>query len=247
MKKTNTIIALITIASLSFGLNNSGAMSLNNDFNLSLNSNEDIYGIQFDMHYDASLISIDELTNSSSLIDGVDIYAREKEAGFVRVLMFSMNLDKVASANQLTDVIDFNITPLTTNASINPVIVFDNIIVAGENGEKLEDVPSSFEYQTSLSDLVPTTTSLSNVYPNPFNPSTTIDYALSVNSDVSLSIYDMQGRMVRSLVADNQDAGTYNVVWNGLNDSGEQSASGIYLVMMEANGNIYQQSVTLLK
>jgi flagellar hook assembly protein FlgD len=53
--------------------------------------------------------------------------------------------------------------------------------------------------------------------------------------------------MVRSLVSANQDAGTYNVIWNGLNETGEQSASGIYLVMMEANGNIYQQSITLLK
>ena len=77
MKKTNTIITLIVMASLSFGLNTNSAMSLNNDFDLSFNSNEDIYGIQFDMHYDASVISIDELTNASSLISGVDIYSRE--------------------------------------------------------------------------------------------------------------------------------------------------------------------------
>ncbi len=246
MKKTNTLIALLTIVSLSFTLNNNSAMSVNNDFDLSFNSSKDVYGIQFDMHYDASLISVDELTNASSLVDGIDIYSREKEPGFVRVLMFSMNLDKIAIANQLTNVIDFNITPLSTNASLNPVIVFDNIIVAGENGQEL-DYPNSFEYQVSNSDLVPTSTALSNVYPNPFNPSTTIDYTLSVSSDVALSIYDMQGRIVRSLVSGNQDAGTYNVIWNGLNESGEQSASGIYLVMMEANGNIYQQSITLLK
>ena len=246
MKKTNTIITLLTVVSLSFGLNNAAAMSLNNDFDLSFNSSEDVYGVQFDMHYDASVISIDEVTNASSLVNGIDIYSREKEAGFIRVLMFSMNLDKIASANQLTDVIDFNITPLTTNADLNPVIMFDNIIIAGENGQEL-DYPESFEYQVSNSDLVPTMTSLSNVYPNPFNPSTTIDYTLSVGSDVSLSIYDMQGRMVRSLVSANQDAGTYNVIWNGLSETGEQSASGIYLVMMEANGNIYQQSITLLK
>ena len=126
MKKTNTIITLLTVVSLSFGLNNNAAMSLNNDFDLSFNSSEDVYGIQFDMHYDASVVSIDEITNASSLINGVDIYSREKEAGFVRVLMFSMNLDKIASANQLTNVIDFNITPLTTDADINPIIVFDN-------------------------------------------------------------------------------------------------------------------------
>ena len=167
MKKTNTLIVLLTIASLSFGLNNKSAMTVNNDFDLSFNSNQDVYGIQFDMRYDASVISVDELTNASSLVDGIDIYARTKEPGFVRVLMFSMNLDKIASANQFTNVIDFNITPLTTDASLNPVIVFDNIIVAGENGQEL-DYPSTFEYEVSNSDLVPTSTALSNVYPNPF-------------------------------------------------------------------------------
>jgi len=102
MKKTNTLIALLTIVSLSFTLNNNSAMSVNNDFDLSFNSSKDVYGIQFDMHYDASLISVDELTNASSLVDGIDIYSMEKEPGFVRVLMFSMNLDKIATANQLT-------------------------------------------------------------------------------------------------------------------------------------------------
>ena len=246
MKKTNTIIALVVIASLSFGLNDNSAISLNNDFNLSLNSNEDVYGIQFDMHYDASLITIEELSNSNSLVNGVDIYAKVKEPGFVRVLMFSMNLDKIASANQLSSIIDLNITPISTVASEVAVISFENIIVAGENGQEL-DYPDSFVYEVSNSDLIPTTTSLSNVYPNPFNPSTTIDYTLSNNSDVKLSIYDMQGRVVRALVSNNQDAGTYNVVWNGFNDNGEQVSSGMYLVLMEANGNVYQQSVTLLK
>ena len=160
--------------------------------------------------------------------------------------MFSMNLDKIASANQLSSIIDLNITPISTVASEVAVISFENIIVAGENGQEL-DYPDSFVYEVSNSDLIPTTTSLSNVYPNPFNPSTTIDYTLSNNSDVKLSIYDMQGWFVRVLVSNNQEAGIYNVVWNGFNDNGEQVSSGMYLVLMEANGNVYQQSVTLLK
>ena len=61
------------------------------------------------MRYDASIILIDELTNESSLAEGADIYAREKESGFVRVLMLH-EFRKNCFSNQLTNVIDFNIT-----------------------------------------------------------------------------------------------------------------------------------------
>ena len=158
--------------------------------------------------------------------------------------MFSMNLDKVANANELSDIIDFTVTPML--GVDNATITFDNIILAGENGQEL-DYPSTYVYDLNSDDLLPNTTELSNIYPNPFNPSTTIEYALNVASDVSLYIYDMQGRVVKTLVSNNLDAGSHSIVWNGLNDNGVQVSSGMYLVRMEANGQAYQQAITLLK
>ena len=243
MKKATTIILLFLVSSV-FAATTVSGVTLNNDSKLALNCSQDVYGIQFDMHFDPSLITVDELTNSNSLVSGVDLFSKVKEPGFLRVLMFSMNLDKVSNANQLSDIIDFTVTPISGVS--NATITFDNIILAGENGQEL-DYPNTYVYELNSDDLLPNTTELSNIYPNPFNPSTTIEYALDISSDVSLHIYDMQGRIVKTLVSNNLDAGTHSIVWNGLNDNGVQVSSGMYLVRMEANGQAYQQAITLLK
>ncbi len=246
MKKANTIIALFAVASFSLAATVSNGMNLNNqNMNLSLNTTEDVYGIQFDMRYNPDHITVDELSNSSSLVSGVDIYSKVKEPGFIRVIMFSMDLNKISSANQLSEVLDFNITP-SEGYIQSSTITFDNIILAGENGQEL-DYQDSFVYELSSSDLIPSTTDLSNIYPNPFNPSTTIDYNLSNATDVSLVIYDMKGSIVKTLVSNFQDAGLHQVSWNGKNDANAQVSSGMYLVRMEADGQLYQQAITLLK
>jgi hypothetical protein len=75
-------------------------------------------------------------------------------------------------------------------------------------------------------------------YPNPFNPSTTIYYNVKENSYVDISIYDMLGRKVISLVAENHSPGTsYSVVWDGLNNDGLEVASGIYFARMTVQSN----------
>lgn len=65
-------------------------------------------------------------------------------------------------------------------------------------------------------------------YPNPFNPTTTISYQLQVKVDVTLKIYNVQGREVRMLVNENQPAGKHSVVWDGTNATGKPVGSGIY-------------------
>ena len=245
MKKANTITSLLVIAGLSFAATFNNSIDFNQNMNLSINTSEDVYGFQFDMHYNPSEINVEDLSNSNSLVNGVDIYSKVKEPGFIRVIMFSMDLNKVSSANQLSEIIDFNITPSESYVD-NATITFDNIILAGENGQEL-DYQDSFIYEFSSSDLIPNSTELSNVYPNPFNPSTTIDYQLSVGSDVSLIIYDMKGSIVKTLVSNFQDAGLHQVTWNGKNDNGGQVSSGMYLVRMQTNGQLYQQAITLLK
>ena len=142
-------------------------------------------------------------------------------------------------------IINFNITPTDSYVQSSSV-TFENIILAGANGQEL-DYQDSFVYELSATDLIPTTTELSNIYPNPFNPSTTIDYNLNASSDVSIVIYDMKGSIVRTLVSNYQDAGLHQITWNGKNDFNSQVSSGMYLVRMDANGQVFQQAITLLK
>ena len=66
-------------------------------------------------------------------------------------------------------------------------------------------------------------------YPNPFNPTTTISYALKYQSSVEVVIYDIIGRVVKSVNISSQSAGYQSVVWDGKNEIGNSVASGIYL------------------
>ncbi|NQT62932.1 MAG: T9SS type A sorting domain-containing protein [Candidatus Marinimicrobia bacterium] len=72
-------------------------------------------------------------------------------------------------------------------------------------------------------------------YPNPFNPSTTIEYDLPEQSEVSLTIYDIAGREVQKLVSTRQALGSYSVGWNGTNRDGHQVAAGMYFARLQAS------------
>lgn len=84
------------------------------------------------------------------------------------------------------------------------------------------------------SDLLPKVFALQQNYPNPFNPSTTIKYQLPAASEVKITIYNLLGREVRTLVDAEKPAGFYSVDWDGLNEHGLEVASGIYLYRIEA-------------
>ena len=83
--------------------------------------------------------------------------------------------------------------------------------------------------------------------PNPFNPETTVHFSLASKGQVNLSIFDVQGRRVRTLVNEVQEAGPHAVRWNGKNDTGQSVASGMYFTRMEAEGFSATQKMTLLK
>lgn len=84
-------------------------------------------------------------------------------------------------------------------------------------------------------------------FPNPFNPSTTIEYQLSTPGRVRLRIYDMSGRMVRTLVDADLDAGPHRAAWNGFDEHGMQAPAGVYLYRLEAGAHRETRRMTLLK
>lgn len=91
---------------------------------------------------------------------------------------------------------------------------------------------------------------INNAYPNPFNPSTTIEYGLPIKlSDqrVSISIYDISGRLVNTLVNRQQAAGWHRIVWNGKNTFGSQVSSGVYLVRVIAGTEVKLIKVMFLR
>lgn len=88
---------------------------------------------------------------------------------------------------------------------------------------------------------------LSQNYPNPFNPETTITFDLSEASRVNITIYNVLGQHVRTLVNELKPAGTHSLVWNGKNDAGERVTNGVYLYRMEAGSVSVTRKLILMK
>ncbi|MCD4650240.1 MAG: T9SS type A sorting domain-containing protein, partial [Candidatus Cloacimonetes bacterium] len=84
-------------------------------------------------------------------------------------------------------------------------------------------------------------------YPNPFNPETTISYNLAELSSVSLKIYNIKGQLVRELVNENQQTGSFEILWNGTDSKGEAVGSGVYLYKLETDNQVQTGKAVLLK
>ena len=84
-------------------------------------------------------------------------------------------------------------------------------------------------------------------YPNPFNPSTTMEYAIPKDGRVSITIYDLTGQRVSELLNTEQLAGWHKIRWNGNSDNGIQMAAGIYLVTVNTGNSIKTMKLVFVK
>jgi hypothetical protein len=115
------------------------------------------------------------------------------------------------------------------------------------------DTPNIDFYDLStaieLSDVqtIPNTFGLESIYPNPFNPSTTIRYALPSAGPVNIEIFDILGRKVATLFEQKQNAGWHTVQWNGYNEQHQAVTSGIYIARLKAGDKISTKKMILLR
>ena len=96
-------------------------------------------------------------------------------------------------------------------------------------------------------DVSPKVFALHQNYPNPFNSITSFRYELPEKSHVTIEIYDMLGREVRTLVNTTQDAGFNSVIWNATNDYGKPVSAGVYLYQIQAGEFVQTRKMVLLK
>jgi flagellar hook assembly protein FlgD len=94
---------------------------------------------------------------------------------------------------------------------------------------------------------IPEVFALHQNYPNPFNPTTQIRYDLPEDANVNITIYDIIGRSIRSLVNSKQTAGYRSIRWDGKNNLGEGVSAGIYIYMIQAGKFKQTKKMVLLK
>jgi hypothetical protein len=120
------------------------------------------------------------------------------------------------------------------------------VVAAGEAG--VEVFPGQCLQASSAGNAAPSSPDASlSVWPNPFNPAATIRLEIPRESRVTLRIYDVSGRLVRTLVEGRRDARVHEVTWDGTDDSGRRVTSGVYFCRLTAGTSVQVRKAVLLK
>ena len=98
-----------------------------------------------------------------------------------------------------------------------------------------------------IDETLPIIYNLHNAYPNPFNPVTSLRYELPQDALVNITIYDMMGRQVKTLVNSSQTAGYKSIQWNATNNIGQPVSAGLYLYTIQAGDFRQTKKMVLLK
>jgi hypothetical protein len=134
-------------------------------------------------------------------------------------------------------------TPPASGTWYYRVVAYD---FNGNQGEFSEEVNAAV---TGIEDasVLPKEFALYQNYPNPFNPETKIAFDLPARVDVSLTIYNMLGQKVKTLVNEPRPAGAYTILWDGSNNQGIKVASGIYVYTIRAGDFVQSRKMTFMK
>jgi serine protease len=120
------------------------------------------------------------------------------------------------------------------NSNVDSAIVFyDRFFVSGIADRNPELVPGLFRLQAN--------------YPNPFNPSTQIEFSLERSGPVQLAVFDTRGARIRNLVNNRLTAGNHSVVWDGRDDNGNAVSSGTYFYRLQSGDRVQTRKMLLVK
>jgi len=166
------------------------------------------------------------------IFDGIELAGKGNPTankGFVIFMIDPKPNLAIGTLIQNTAAITFDYNePVVTNTVVNKIVAIPCQVIG-------------------VGSRVPTTNSLGQNYPNPFNPTTTIAYGLAAPERVTISVYNINGALVKTLVSDTKPAGWYSVDWDGRNQAGNPVASGVYLSRMTAGSFVETKKLVLLK
>ena len=250
MKKlfvTLTVLSLALGAQVTKNATFSIESTNQNEIQVQLEANADVLGLQFDVSYDPSQITLTE-SDISHMFDGADsrsnmsVYSKVKEPGLARVIMFDLGGQPILNANNLENVISLTYTVENSSKAAN--VKISNIVLAGHHGEEVSLDKEEVEITLDTDSINhPYETTLVGNFPNPFNPTTKIEFNLKNPGHVDVTVYDLQGRKVASLYSGLLEAKEGHVfTWDASN-----VASGQYFARVTAPGFSDVLNMTLIK
>jgi len=182
-------------------------------------------------------------------------WVTQSETNVVGYRIFRNTVDDLSGAEMLNAFIE------ATNTSTMQVYVYwdEEVYTDGTYYYWLQNLDFSGEsafhgpvsITVSLDDhgtpAIPVVQGINNAYPNPFNPSTTIEFGVLRPGNVNISVYNSRGQLVRNLFNGLRETGTYFLTWDGTDSHNRALASGIYYIRMDVNGSSTFRKVMLMK
>jgi len=220
-------------------------------FDICYTSDSDIAGAQFTFDGGASGLSLSGASGGAA--GNAGWLLNTSPSGLV--LGFSMSGSTVPSSSEEALLVQITGTYNTNGLTdVGPTMGgSDAFATSGAGSFTVSTQVSSWDAGNDSATLegdLPATYSLGNNFPNPFNPSTTINYNVEEYGNVSIVIYDMTGRQVKELINENvtpQINSDYSVVWDGTNDAGSLVSAGTYICRMVSNDFVSTNKMTLMK
>ena len=211
------------------------------NLNINLENTGSLNRMIIDINYDADKFALGEIQKTERLGD-VDAYFVNNEAeGTYRIVVISMNGNPIYSGSGSILTI-----PVTSTGD-----KFDGM---GEiklaKGDFEGDVATEISSEALAPKIdLPKAFALGQNFPNPFNPSTTIAYAVPEGDEVQvrLNIYNIRGQLVSTLVNEVKVAGNYQVQWDGSDNNGRQVSSGVYFYRIQAGDFSQTRKMVILK
>ncbi len=180
------------------------------------------------------------ITNDNRTTKPVKFWVDNSEEGVYTGFFRSFSIDLTPADRQNIDGTgDANVCYLGIYAKTDGIAGFDDILLTTAKGAASHVESSAIHSDEYM---------LSQNYPNPFNPSTHISYQLVETGHVELSVHNLMGQKIHTLVSQVQPAGIYQTEWNGRDHSGNPMPSGIYVYQIKTeSGMVEKKRMTLIK
>ena len=188
---------------------------------------------------DATLVKFIRTSNGLSM----------ESNGYVGAFEMTLTHNKNFSLDLVSNTILEGVSAYHTDGNTTRVVIvtpIDGDIFETNNEFSVSDVIVVNSNDYINSEIIQSYVIASN-YPNPFNPSTTISYELIGDTNVNISIYNIMGQEIASLVNDFQATGSYSVIWNGTNSSGIEMPSGVYIMKLDTDSQSISNKLSLLR
>jgi hypothetical protein len=212
----------------------------NVEFTVCATSTQDIAGFQFGLEVENSDFQLNSISAGSDASNFVI-----KGESFV--LGYAFGTSPISAGEELKIAKFKGSYTYHDNSSIVTTV---DVVLASPDAEDIKCTAKDNTWDgTLLSGAMPAEYSLGEAYPNPFNPTTTIEYNIEVAGNVSIMVYDLMGREIKELVNDFKTPSNsyYSVIWDGTNNAGSLVSSGMYIYRMISNNFTQTHRLTLMK